>query len=330
MAHEQRRSGKGRPSHGGRLLVRLTVVAIAALAATSMIYAVRSAITPVEAAVSEIEHVHGLAIDPFDSAVLWIGTNSGLVRVRNGTEWMRIGRVRYRMMGFNGHPKEPGVLLTSGQPSPADLWPNPLGVKISRDGGQTWQPLSLVGEVGFHVMTISRADPRVLYGWSGSGRAGLHRSHDGGRSWEHLGNVDLGRVFYLAAHPANRAVVFAGTESGLFISEDHGKTWRAHPAPQLLNVPVTAIEAHPKDPDVIYAYASRQGLGLIRSEDGGKTWSPVGFSLGGRDAVGNLALDPANLNVLYFATFGGYVYRSADGGKTNDQWVARGRVLTAR
>jgi hypothetical protein len=301
-------------------------VAVAAL--TGVIYAVRpkAAAGPVEAAVTEIEHVHGLAVDPFDPTVLWIGTHVSLIRVRNGLEWLRVGRPHYDMMGFNVHPKEPNVLLTSGHPGPGDRRPNPLGVEISRDGGQTWQPLALVGQADFHAMTIGRADPKMLYGWNVSGRTGLYRSREGGRTWEYLGDRGLERVFYLAVHPERSTTVFAGTGHGFMISEDAGTTWRIFLSAQLFSAPVTAVEAHPKDPRIMYAYAMRLDLGLVRSEDGGRQWTPVGFYPGERDAVSNFALDPTNSQVLYFATFSGDVYRSRDGAKTWDRWVTRGRV----
>lgn len=282
-----------------------------------------------EVAVSEIEHVHGLAVDPSNPQVLWIGTHGSLIRVTNGKEWNRIGRQRYDMMGFTVHPTEPNVLLTSGHPGSGDRRPNPLGVEISRDGGQTWQPLALAGQADFHAMTISRANPKVLYAWNVSGRIGLYRSRDGGRNWDYLGVRGLDRIFYLATHPEKPTVVLAGTAQGLLISEDGGETWRGFLSPVVLNVPVTAMEAHP-NPQIMYAYAAKPELGLIRSEDGGRQWTPVGFFLADRDAVGNLALDPVNPRILYFATFGGDLYRSADGGRTREQLIAGGKVVQAR
>jgi len=68
-------------------------------------------------------------------------------------------------------------------------------------------------------------------------------------------------------------------------------------------------------------------LGLIRSEDGGKQWDSTGFFLGERDAIANLALDPTDPQILYFATHGGDIYRSRDGGKTRERWVAGGKVV---
>jgi photosystem II stability/assembly factor-like uncharacterized protein len=175
-------------------------------------------------------------------------------------------------------------------------------------------------------MTISRADPKLLWGWNVSGRAGLYRSQDGGREWEYLGDSGLRGVFSLAAHPQRARVVFAGTVQGLHISEDGGRSWRPL-SPSLSGLPITAVEVHPKNPQVMYAYAVNPNLGLIRSTDGGKQWTSVGFFIGERDAVGNLAPDPTDPQLLYFATHGSDLYRSRDGGKSRERWVAGGSVV---
>lgn len=328
MPKGTRKRNKARPRQSkiGWWVAGLAVALLAG--AASVIFLTRPGATagPHELVVTEIEHTHGLAVDPSNSNILWIGTHGGLIRVTGGKQWMRIGRQRYDMMGFNVHPTQPNLFITSGHPGTGDGRPNPLGVEISRDGGQTWQPLALPGEADFHAMAMSRADPNILYAWNVSGRRGLYRSRDGGRQWDYLGDRGLEGVFYLAAHPRSAAVAFAGTNRGLYISEDAGETWRPH-SPALAGVPVTAVEVHPKIPQTMYAYAAKPELGLIRSEDGGKQWTSLGFFLGDRDAVGNLALDPIDPRTLYFTTHGGDLYRSRDGGKSREQWVSRGKVV---
>lgn len=318
------RAGAVKRSRGwwAALVVFLLLVAVAG------VYLTRPRVRGESAAadVGEIPHIHGLAVDPRDSSTVWIGTHGSLVRVTAG-RWTRVGRQTYDMMGFNVHPDQPGVLLTSGHPGPGDRRPNPLGVEISRDGGQSWQPLALAGGADFHAMTISRADPRHMYAWNVSGRVGLYRSRDGARTWEYLGDRLPGRIFSLTAHPAKSSVLLAGTDRGLLVSEDGGMSWQAHPSPDVLNVPITAVEFHPGNPETAYAYAARAGLGLLRSSDGGRRWTAVGFFLGDRDAVGNLALDPRDPDVVYLATFNGDLYRSADGGRTRERWVSAGRIV---
>ena len=302
-------------------------VAIALAIGGTLTYLAKSGTPPGprEVFVTEIEHTHGLAVDPTDSRILWIGGHGSLIRVTDGRQWIRVGTQTYDMMGFSVHPTEPNTLLTSGHPGPRDRRPNPLGVEISRDGGLSWKALALAGEADFHAMTISRADPRVIYAWNISRRAGLYRSQDGGRGWEALGDRGLLGVYSLSAHPQQSEVVYAATTRGLYVSVDAGESWRSL-SPALAGVPVTAVEVHPRDPQSMYAYAADPELGLIRSADGGMRWSSVGFFLGNRDAIGNLALDPIDVRLLYFATHMGDLYRSRDGGKSREQWVSRGKI----
>ena len=282
-----------------------------------------------ERPVTEIGHAHALAVDPVHRDVLWIGGHNGLVRVTAGRVWRQIGRQGYDMMGFVMSPAGRGTMLTSGHPGPRDRKPEPLGVEISRNRGRTWRPLALAGKADFHAMAVSTANPQVLYAWNVFGREGLYRSRDGGRSWTSLGIRGPQRIFALAVHPERPEVVLAGTAGGLLISEDAGETW-ATLASALRKGSITAVATHPRDPRIIYAYGMERGVGLIRSQDGGRTWTSQGFFLGERDAVEALAIDAEDAGVVYLATFNGDLYRSADGGKSREQWTSRGKILERR
>lgn len=302
---------------------------IALVLAAGIVYLLwsRSGGRPADAgAVTDFPHIHGMGTDPQAPDVLWLGTHGMLVKVAGRTRWTRVGPANYDLMGFNVHPTKPGVLLTSGHPGPVDARPNPLGVEISTDGGQTWVPLSMAGQADFHAMVISPADPQVIYAWNVSGAIGFYRSRDGGRQWTHVPTTAFRQVFALAASPMKQREVWAGTEAGLFRSRDGGTSWQPV-SPNLIGLPVTAIALHLARPSVAYAYAAAPQLGLIRSKDGGKTWTPSGLFLGTQDAVGYLALDPMNPNSLYLATFSSDLFWSADGGRTREQLVRGGRVL---
>ncbi|MDQ7851250.1 MAG: hypothetical protein QN152_08965 [Armatimonadota bacterium] len=276
----------------------------------------------------EIGHAHGLAVDPTVRDVLWIGGHSGLVKVTAGRVWRQIGRQRYDMMGFVMSPAGGGTMFTSGHPGPHDRRPDPLGVEVSRDRGRTWRSLALAGQADFHALAVSTANPQVLYAWNVFGREGLYRSRDGGRSWTSLGAQGLGQVFALAAHPQRPEVVLAGTAGGLLVSENAGEIWTTRAG--LGKVTITAVATHPRDPRVIYAYGVPPGPGLVRSFDGGVTWTSQGFFLGSADAVEAMAVDPEDADVLYLATFNGDLYRSPDGGRSREQWLVRGKILYER
>ena len=281
---------------------------------------------PMSVPVRDIEHVHGLAVDPRDPRVLWVGTHAGLVRVVDGREWMRVGRARYDMMGFTIVPGPSPFMLTSGHGGPTDRRPEPLGLEWSRNGGRTWRTMALAAEADFHAMTVAPQGPGVFYGWSVGPRTGLYRSRTGGRQWDFLGDQGLGDVYDLAVSPRNAALVFAATSRGLQTSTDGGDTWRPVNGFST-GVTVTAVAISRADPRVMYVYAMDLALGLVRSDDGGATWLPTGFYLGKEDAMSNLALDPGRPRVLYVATYRGGLFHSTDGGATREPWVKQGKVV---
>lgn len=276
-------------------------------------------------AVTAIDHIHGLGVDPFESQRLWVATHRGLLRVTDRWVWTRVGSGQDDLMGFTVHPSRRQVLFTSGHPGPNGRRSNPLGVTISRDGGLSWETLALAGEADFHAMAISAADPRIIYAWNVWREQGFFRSRDGGRTWEALGRAGLSDVHTLRAHPQQPATVLAATDRGLLQSRDGGRTWTpVHPG--LTGVSVTALDMHPRRPSVIYAYTGASHLGLVNSTDAGRTWISLGFHQGDRDAVTQLALDPAAPSVLYMATVTGSLFWSGDGGRSRRRMVNQGRV----
>ena len=84
---------------------------------------------------------------------------------------------------------------------------------------------------------------------------------------------------------------------------------------------VAALVAHPTDPDVLYAgtWLTTEGADLIyRSADGGATWEPAAAglptNLPANSGVNDLALHPADPDVLYVALQRRGLWRSDDGG----------------
>ncbi|MBI3029060.1 MAG: hypothetical protein HYY64_06085 [Candidatus Rokubacteria bacterium] len=120
------------------------------------------------------------------------------------------------------------------------------------------------------------------------------------------------------AMEAEGRILFLGAHTGLFRSEDGGRSWRKVPlSTRHPHLDVMAVVADPKDPLLIYA--GTHEAGVFRSEDGGTTWKEANAGLGGLDIHG-LAIDPNVPSKLHAVVRekGEGVYRTGDrGGK----WV---------
>lgn len=97
------------------------------------------------------------------------------------------------------------------------------GIRISRDGGQTWDFADGV-PFGTRVEDLAYTQDGRLFAAS---RTGLFRSEDGGTSWLHI-ETGLAASEYvsLLPLPGTAWIVAATWGAGLHLSEDHGATWR--------------------------------------------------------------------------------------------------------
>lgn len=259
-----------------------------------------------QVALSEVSHIHGLSFDPGTPGAVLLATHYGIYRATadGRAETVSINADDY--MGFTPDPDDPGRLLASGHPGQGGN----LGVIVSADGGVTWSKLAdgVSGPVDFHAMSISRADPNVIYGLYG----GIQVSRDGGLSWTIAGPGPQ-QVIDLAASPAEPGTVLAGTAAGLMQSADFGANW-ALAGPQ--GVAATMVEA--TGDGSLYVFFS--GAGLFHRPARGD-WAELASDFGERYLL-HLAADPRNPAHLVATTEESALLESLDGGKT---WKAFGK-----
>lgn len=245
-------------------------------------------------------HVHGLGVDPADG-VLYAATHFGLFALPEGGTATRIADRFQDTMGFT--VVGPNTFLGSGHPDfqkDPDLPPR-LGLIRSTDAAQTWESVSLSGEVDFHA--LHTADGNV-YGWD-SGSSRLMVSADDGKTWDTRSTLAL-RDFVVS--PAEPEVLLATTEKGLVRSDDGGRTFAALPA-----APVLAVLAWQK-PDE--AFGVDPSGTVYASSDSGRSWEERGTVGGEPEALA------AHEEDLYAAATGRGVLASSDGGRT---WTVRYR-----
>lgn len=247
-------------------------------------------------------HVHGMAVNPGDGD-LYVATHTGLYRVDGPQSATRIGDRYQDTMGFI--VAGPDRYLASGHPDMRDDTlqqhgkPPLLGLVESTDNGQTWQPLSLLGDSDLHTI-VAVGDEIVAY--DSTGQRVLVSSDDGG-AWETRSSIALAD---LAVDPADtHRMVALSADGATLTSTDGGRAWSAPmPGPTLAVLRWSdrglwggasdgglfrfddstgewtrrhrfdgAVEAVFIDETAIYVAVD--GSGIYRSPDDGSSWDPV-------------------------------------------------------
>ena len=145
-------------------------------------------------------------------------------------------------------------------------------VQVTRDAGKTWTnvtknvngvpPNTWVSSIEASHFADGTAYVTFDGHLTGDMKPYVYRTRDYGSTWEPLALETLrGYAHVVKEDPVNRAVLFAGTEFGLFVSLDGGAAWAQFTA-GLPSVAVRDVAIHPRDHDLIVATHGR-GLYVI-------------------------------------------------------------------
>jgi len=250
--------------------------------------------------------------------VVYVADNTGLFRSDDrGSTWSELTNNGARVLGVLVDPLHPSIIY-------AGAWTG--GWYVSLDGGRQWTPVPRPPG-GCNGIVISPARTSVWY----TGGAYVCRSDDGGNTWQTtFTSPELSSVRILAADPRNAATAY-GAFSDRYArptirkTVDGGLTWNpVGPVPTFADSGPTRILIDAGDPQTIYA--SFAG-GVIRSRDGGQTWTPINDGLPGRNEQGSsvsfeIAQDAARPQTLYAVATSEALYRTDDRGTHWQQVMA--------
>ena len=241
-------------------------------------------------------HVAGLTTSkdlPLKNAVQQARAGSSCIKTQDGgAHWAETG------MGdtFTEHlvinPAAPGRLF-------AGTWGD--GMLVSTDGGSTWQPTSLGGQI-FSIAFVPTI-PDLL--WAATAH-GIFVSSDGGASWQRRNNPGGHIARDLAVDPTQPMTAWATTNS-VYKTTDGGWSW----VPTSLSVSgISAVAIDPVNP--LNVYAGGSSVGLHKTTDGGTTWAGPGLT---NIDIKDIVIDPMSPATVYVIAWGG-PYKSTGGGTT--------------
>lgn len=271
------------------------------------------------------EAIRAIAIHPSDPADAYVGCGlpgRGLYRTTDGGNTVeRLGFEDRWVWGVIRHPNDPETVYVGTEP--------PM-VFVSTDDGVTFTALDGLEEVpsrstwtffhdpfrAGHVHGFAIHPDRPERFFAGVEHGALVYSANGGDTWhDELVNHDLHRI---AIDPADPDHVVAATGSGLSHSHDAGRSWDS--TTDLQGTYLHSIVFDPTSPHRLYAYADRDGDPIVRSDDGGHSWTSIGDGLPAAMPADPLRLHPNDPETLVYAGDTGdrtsHLFVSTDAGET--------------
>ncbi len=296
--------------------------------------------------------VGALAVAPSNPNILYVGSGEGLQRpdlsTGDGIYKSLDGGKTWQHLGLRDGQQIPAILVDPADPDRVFVavlghpyGPNQeRGVFRSTDGGKSWEKVLYKDEnTGAVALAFDPKDSRVVYAvlwasrqgpwenavWQGSG-SGLYKSVDGGRTWRQLTKglpttrEGLGRIGISIAPSAPKrmyALVDAGNQSGVYVSDNAGESWQRVNQESRIHgrgSDFAEVKVDPKNKEVIYV----ANTSLYRSTDGGKNFTAIKGAPGGDD-YHTVWINPENPEIILTASDQGAVI-SVNGGRTWSSW----------
>jgi photosystem II stability/assembly factor-like uncharacterized protein len=141
-------------------------------------------------------------------------------------------------------------------------------VQLSRDGGKNWSnitpPTNMMPEwIQINSLDASPHDPATayvaatMYKWDDN-RPYLYRTSDYGKTWKKITNGIPDTTFtrVIREDPNKRGLLYAGTETGMYVSFDNGDHWQSLQL-NLPVVPITDLAIQKREKELVVATQGR-------------------------------------------------------------------------
>lgn len=138
-------------------------------------------------------------------------------------------------------------------------------IHLTRDDGATWENVTPdgLGEVMVNEITVSPHDPATAYAAVSRYKFNdftpmAYVTRDFGRSWTEIidGLGDDAWVHVVREDPRTPGLLYAGTETGVYVSFDAGDSWQSLQL-NLPNTPINDLMVHERENDLIAATSGR-------------------------------------------------------------------------
>ena len=193
------------------------------------------------------------------------------------------------------------------------------GVVHSADRGKAWHILTGWDMTEPKGLALDLLAPDTLYAGLPDG---IGVSRDRGQTWQRM-NEGIRRAYThtITVDRTKSGRVLAGTELGIYLTEDGARTWRLV---QATNEVTYDLRQSPHDPKIFFAVTSTNGA--LWSKDAGRTWAKIP-GVPTAQTLHNCDFDPTEARRLVVCGWEAGVQVSEDGGAT---WSDRSAGLPNR
>ncbi len=207
------------------------------------------------------------------------------------------------------------------------------GVWKTTNEGTTWEPVfqhaasTAIGDIAItpsnqDIVWIGTGEANIFR--SSQSGAGVYKSTDAGKTWNHMGLAGTHTIPRIVVHPTNPDIVYVASsghewtdnkERGVYKTMDGGDHWTkvfyVNPKTGVID-----LVLDPSNPETLYSATWQRirkkwndprvekgytGSGIYKTTDGGKTWSPVNNGLPDAGYRGRIGVDlcQSQPNVIY-------------------------------